>query len=610
MAKQWQLKNAVPEEILEQFPEISPLQTQLLYNIGLSDPDRVDWFLNPDYHNLYDPYLFGEMRIAVDRVWEAIKNQEKILVYGDYDADAVTANAVLHQTFRYLGVEVESYIPDRFAEGYGLNLEAFQKIKDSGAKVVITVDCGTNSVEEAKFCKANGIDLIITDHHEITGDIPDSYALVNPKNPNELYPEKQITGVGVAYKFAKALLSEHEKVIEQKQIDPERYNSEWDKWLLDLVAIGTIADCHSLLGENRILVKFGLKVLLNTRWLGLRLLIENAGLDFTKKLPDSTTIGFNIAPRINAAGRLEHADIALKLLTTTDYAEGIDLANRIEEINRRRQDITARIVSEAKEKAEVIRARKFLVLADSAWPKGVVGIVAGKLADHYKKPVIIMEKGESESTGSARTARGFDVVSALIAVKDNIKKFGGHKEAAGLTVENDKFDQFYMELLKYTDQHWPEELPPAILEIDATLQEKDLNFERYAEIEVFEPYGAGNPKPKFMLEDCTVMSHRLVGASGQHLQLTVLCNETLLDCIGFSMSYLSAQLEQATEISIAGELMVDTWNGTKKLKMRLIDVKIKEEVVAPEVSSVVEEELTNNIDSQNESIPTTQEIMA
>lgn len=610
MAKQWQLKNAVPEEILEQFPEISPLQTQLLYNIGLSDPDRVDWFLNPDYHNLYDPYLFGEMRIAVDRVWEAIKNQEKILVYGDYDADAVTANAVLHQTFRYLGVEVESYIPDRFAEGYGLNLEAFQKIKDSGAKVVITVDCGTNSVEEAKFCKANGIDLIITDHHEITGDIPDSYALVNPKNPNELYPEKQITGVGVAYKFAKALLSEHEKVIEQKQIDPERYNSEWDKWLLDLVAIGTIADCHSLLGENRILVKFGLKVLLNTRWLGLRLLIENAGLDFTKKLPDSTTIGFNIAPRINAAGRLEHADIALKLLTTTDYAEGIDLANRIEEINRRRQDITARIVSEAKEKAEVIRDRKFLVLADSAWPKGVVGIVAGKLADHYKKPVIIMEKGESESTGSARTARGFDVVSALIAVKDNIKKFGGHKEAAGLTVENDKFDQFYMELLKYTDQHWPEELPPAILEIDATLQEKDLNFERYAEIEVFEPYGAGNPKPKFMLEDCTVMSHRLVGASGQHLQLTVLCNETLLDCIGFSMSYLSAQLEQATEISIAGELMVDTWNGTKKLKMRLIDVKIKEEVVAPEVSSVVEEELTNNIDSQNESIPTTQEIMA
>lgn len=576
MAKQWQLKSPVPEEILEQFPEISPLQTQLLYNIGLSDPDRVDWFLNPDYHNLFDPFLFGEMRKAVDRTWQAIQRQEKILIYGDYDADAVTANAVLHQTFRYLGVDVESYIPDRFAEGYGLNLEAFQKIKERGVKVVITVDCGTNSVEEAKFCKANGIDLIITDHHEITGDIPDSFALVNPKNPNELYPEKQITGVGVAYKFAKALLSEHEKVIEQKQIPPEKYNSEWDKWLLDLVAIGTVADCHSLLGENRILVKFGLKVLLNTRWLGLRLLIDNAGLDFIKNPPDSVTIGFNIAPRINAAGRLEHADIALKLLTTTDYAEGIDLANRIEEINRRRQDITARIVSEAKEKAALISDRKFLVLADNAWPKGVVGIVAGKLADHYKKPVIIMERGETESTGSARTARGFDVISALIAVKANIKKFGGHKEAAGLTVENDKFDQFYMELLRYTDQHWPEDLPPAIIEIDAALQEKDLNFERYAEIEVFEPYGAGNPKPKFMLDNCTVTSYRLVGANSQHLQLTLLCNETILDCIGFSMGYLSAQIDAGKEIAVAGELMVDSWNGTKKLKMRLIDVKLKQ----------------------------------
>lgn len=617
MAKQWQLKNPVPEEILEQFPEISPLQTQLLYNIGLSDPDRVDWFLNPDYHNLYDPFLFAEMRAAVDRTWQAIEQQEKILIYGDYDADAVTANAVLHQTFRYLGVDVQSYIPDRFAEGYGLNLEAFQKIKDLGVKLVITVDCGTNSVEEARFCKANGIDLIITDHHEITGQVPDSFALINPKNPGELYPEKQITGVGVAYKFAKALLSQHEKVVSQKQIPLEKYNAEWDKWLLDLVAIGTVADCHSLLGENRILVKFGLKVLLNTRWLGLRLLIDNAGLDFSKNPPDSVTIGFNIAPRINAAGRLEHADIALKLLTTQDYAQGIDLANRIEEINRRRQDLTARIVSEAKEKAESIRDRKFLVLADPAWPKGVVGIVAGKLADHYKKPVIVMEKGEAESTGSARTARGFDVISALIAVKDNIKKFGGHKEAAGLTVENDKVDRFYLELLKYTDQHWPVELPPAVIEIDAALQEKDLNFERYAEIEAFEPYGAGNPKPKFMLDDCTVASHRLVGASGQHLQLTVLCNETLLDCIGFNMSYLAPQLELGKDIALVGELMVDTWNGTKKLKMRLIDVKIKEPV-PPLQASVSAVEIQPSADpipnpitnSQNEPIPSTQEIMA
>lgn len=576
MAKLWQLKTPVSSSILEQFPELSSLQVQLLYNLGLSDPDRVDWFLNPDYHNLYDPFLFTQMQLAVDRVWQAIKNNEKILIYGDYDADAVTANAVLTQTFRYLGVDVESYIPDRFTEGYGLNLDAFRNIKERGVKVVITVDCGTNSVDEAKFCKENGIDLIITDHHEITGNIPESYALVNPKNPNEVYPDKQITGVGVAYKFAKALLSNHEEVIVQKKIEPNEHNPEWDKWLLDLVAIGTVADCHSLLGENRILVKFGLKVLLKTRWLGLRMLIDNAGLDFKKKLPDSVTLGFAIAPRINAAGRLEHANIALHLLTTNDYSEAIELANRIEEINRRRQDITARMVSEAKEKAEAIADRKILVLAEQSWPKGVVGIVAGKLAEHYKKPVIVMEKGEFESTGSARSSRGFDIVEALKACAPLLKKFGGHKEAAGLTVSNDKFDEFYLQLLKYTESHWPEDLPESVLDIDAELTEVDLSLARYDEVEALEPFGAGNPKPKFVLNDVTVMSHRLVGANNQHLQIQILSGETFLECIGFSLGYFAAQFDVGSQISLAGELMVDSWNGTKKLKMRVIDLKIKQ----------------------------------
>ena len=310
--------------------------------------------------------------------------------------------------------------------------------------------------------------------------------------------------------------------------------------------------------------------------MGLRLLIDNAGLDFKKKLPDSVTLGFAIAPRINAAGRLEHANIALHLLTTNDYSEAIELANRIEEINRRRQDITARMVSEAKEKAEAIADRKILVLAEESWPKGVVGIVAGKLADHYKKPVIIMEKGESESTGSARSSRGFDIVEALKACAPLLKKFGGHKEAAGLTVSNDKFDEFYLQLLKYTESHWPEDLPESVLDIDAELTEVDLSLARYDEIEALEPFGAGNPKPKFVLNDVTVMSHRLVGANNQHLQVQILSGETFLECIGFSLGYFAAQLDVGTSISLAGELMVDSWNGTKKLKMRLIDLKIKQ----------------------------------
>lgn len=576
MAKEWKIKDQVPAALLDQFPELSRLQAQLLYNLGLSDPDRVDWFLNPDYHNMYDPFLFTEMEVAVHRVWEAIKNKQKILVYGDYDADAVTACSIMVQTFRYLGVEVETYIPDRFSEGYGLNLEAFAKIKDSGVKVVITVDCGTNSVAEADFCRENGVDLIITDHHEITGAIPKAFSLINPKNPQEVYPDKQITGAGVAYKFAKALLSEHENVIEARGITKEDHIPEWDKWLLDLAAIGTVADCHSLMGENRILVNFGLKVLQKSKWLGLRLLVENCGLDFSKKHPDTVTIGFTIAPRINAAGRLEHADIALQLLTTKDYAEGIDLANRIEEINRRRQDITQRMTSEAKEKAATISDRKILVLRDPAWAKGVVGIVAGKLADHYNRPVIVMEQGEANSTGSARSSHGFDIVAALNHCSEYLLKYGGHKEAAGLTVANDQFDEFYFNLLKYAESHWPEEQPEPVLELDAQLYEEDLSMDRYQEVALLEPFGAGNPKPKFLIENAKLVSFRLVGQSQNHLQMQVVVGETVLECIGFSLGYFAAKLETGKMISLAGELIADSWNGTRKLKLRIIDIHIQE----------------------------------
>lgn len=578
MAKNWQLKPSVSSQIAEQFPELSTLQIQLLANLNFIDPERVDWFLNPDYQNLYDPFLFTQMETAVERTWQAINQNQKILIYGDYDADAVTANAVLTQTFRYLGIEVESYIPDRFSEGYGLNLEAFEKIKQQGINLVITVDCGTNSVAEAKYCKANGIDLIITDHHEITGSIPDAFALINPKNPSELYPDKQITGVGVAYKFAKALLSRHEQVISQRGITTEEHIPEWDKWLLDLVAIGTVADCHSLLGENRILVKFGLKVLQKTRWLGLRLLMENSGLELNKKHPDTVTLGFTIAPRINAAGRLEHANVALQLLLAQDYAQAIDLANRIEEINRRRQDITARIVSEAKEKASGLKDRKILVLADSSWSKGVVGIVAGKLAEQLHKPVIVLEKGELTSTGSARSARGFDIVAALKATSSLLEKFGGHKEAAGLTVANDKLDQFYYELIKYADLHWPEELPEAILELDAELSEDDISFDRYDEIELLEPFGAGNPKPKFLVSGVKLGGFRVVGASQNHLQLQVVLGEKIIDCIGFNLGYWANQLEIGQNLDLAGELLIDSFNGTKKLKLRIIDIRFTQEI--------------------------------
>lgn len=608
MQKEWQIKPLVPKAILEQFPELRSLVVQLLYNRGIESLDQVEWFLGPDYHNLYSPFLFTDMQKAVDRIWAAIEAGEKILVYADYDADAVTANSVLQHTFRYLNVEVASYIPDRFTEGYGLNLDAFEKIKESGAKLVITVDCGTNSVDVAEFCSANGIDLIITDHHEITGEIPKSFALVNPKNPEEVYPDTQITGVGVAYKLAKALLSDAEKVIAQKKIEPEDYQPEWDKWLLDLVAIGTVADCHSLMGENRILVKFGLKVLKKTKWLGLRQLVENAGIDIVKDNIDSQTIGFTIAPRINAAGRLEHADVALGLLTATDFAEAITLANRLEEINRKRRDLTNRIVSEAKEQAELISDRKVLLLHSDGWAKGLVGIVAGRIADIYHKPAIVLSRGEEESTGSARIgASNFDIVQCLKAVSQHLVKFGGHKQAAGLSVKTSELPALYEAILKYVEDNPTEEQKPTIV-IDAELTEQDLNLSAYEDVLALEPYGAGNTRPIFALPSVRVASFKAVGDSQQHLQLKVVIGEVVLDCIGFNLGYLLPRLDFGNRVSLAGELMVDTWQGTKKLKMRVLDIhfehampqaiqEIETVVVQQEIAVVVEEPVKIEIDS-------------
>lgn len=575
MPKLWKLKPTVPDEILQRYPELDPLVVQLLFNLGLTEELDVERFMAPEYENQHDPFIFQDMQKACDRIWEAIFNEEKICIYGDYDADAVTANAVLQQTFRYLGVPVVSYIPDRFTEGYGLNIEAFEKIKADGATVVITVDCGTNSVDVAEFCKANDIDLIITDHHEITGETPESFALINPKNPADVYPDNQITGVGVAYKLAKALLGNRENVVTIKQIKDEQFVAGWDKWLLDLVSIGTVADCHSLLGENRILVSLGLKVMIKSKWLGLRQLLVTAGVDLRATPPDARMLGFVVAPRINAAGRLEHADIALELLLSEDPAKAQELAAALEQINKRRQDITMRAVSEAQEQVAQIADRKVLLLTNQDWPKGVVGLIAGRLAEQYKKPVLILERGEVESTGSARTGNNFNIVEALKSASHLLVKFGGHKQAAGLTVRTEHIEILYEALLNYAELTQFENEEPT-LEIDVALQETDVTLATHERVSVFEPFGIGNPKPIFMIEGARVASTRTVGKEQQHLQMNLAIGNTFIDSIAFSMGYLASKLESNAILDVAVELLADEWGGMRKLKLRIIDVKIHE----------------------------------
>ena len=503
----------VSEEFCKKFPEFSTLGAQLLYNRGFQEQEQAQKFIDPKYDDLNSPFLFTDMQKAVDRIWSAIENKESICVYGDYDADAVTANAVLQQTFRYLGVETDNYIPDRFTEGYGLNLEAFQKIKERGAKLVITVDCGTNSTDAADWCLENGIDLIITDHHEVIGYLPKAYALINPKNPNDKYPYYDITGVGVAFKLACGILSRHDKVTttlslqsktpsspsmdlisqrrrEGDEVGPghkatssvnkltsspqgeeapqKSYTGGFEKWLLDLVAIGTVADCHSLLGENRILVKFGLKVLAKTRWVGLKSLMTTAGIDPQSQTLDTYTLGFIIAPRLNAAGRLEHASIALHLLLEKDPLKAVERASELDKINVRRQEHTKNILSEAKEQLIKIGDRKVLIVLGD-WNKGVVGLVAGRIAEEYHKPTMVLSRDGAEATGSARTVGEFNVVESLKHASEHLTRFGGHQQAAGLTLKVDDFELFYQKILDYAEENLTEDDLESSLTLEAEL---------------------------------------------------------------------------------------------------------------------------------------------
>lgn len=530
---------------------------QLLINRAIA---KEDWenFLHPDFNrDLHDPFLLPDMKKAVERLNLALQKKEKIGIFADYDADGIPGAALLNDIFTKLNLETIVYIPSR-KEGYGLNKNGIDYLLSEKVNLIITVDLGTRDFEEAEYLKTKKIDLIITDHHEPDKQLPDAYAIINPKIAASIYPFKELSGGGVAFKLAQALAKETQKI-----------SGNDLKWLMDLVSITTICDMVPLIGENRVFTKFGLIVLPKTKRIGLNKLYEVAAIDKTKI--NSYTIGFQIGPCLNAPGRLDHTTQSYELLVSQNSSEAKALAQKIDQINFTRQAKLEEILQDAEEKINKNKLynKKIICLRNAAWPSGLIGLVAGKIMEKYHRPSIIFEKGEIYSKGSARSTDQFNIISALDSVQDLLVNFGGHAKAAGLTIENTKFDDFCQRIQKLADEKInQDDLTPKII-IDAELKTKEINLKTYKEIEKLEPFGLANPRPVFCLKNIRINEIKLVGSEGKHLKFKI----EGIDAIAFSFGWLIERLGKNNLVDIAFTMDNNVWRGFEKIQLKIIDLK-------------------------------------
>jgi len=538
---------------------------RLLASRGISTEAQAQDFIHPKYTNLSDPFDLPDMDKAVETIMTAVGAKQKIAIYGDYDVDGVTATTLLSDFFRQIDVDVTGYIPSRVDEGYGLNIEAVTGLANKGIKLIITVDCGSTSIDVIEAANKLGVTIVVTDHHvmkESKGKVhvPEAAAVVNPKRLAPESPLYELAGVGVAFYLVRALQT---RVIEKFALGQE-------KWLLDLVALGTICDVVPLVGENRILAKYGLSVLARSRRVGIRALAEVA--EVSLEFVDSYKVGFLIGPRLNAAGRIEHAQSALSLLLTTDEAEAKTLALALNELNLHRQELTESIVAEAR---EMIIANKqpqnIYLLSGKGWPAGVVGIVASRLADEFNRPMLIMEDLGNELKGSARSIKNFNIIEALTECGDLFTRFGGHAFAAGFSLDKDKFILLNNKLIEITGKQITEkDLEPEI-NIDLTIKNKNIDQQFIEELALLEPYGRENNKPLFLIEKASIIDARLVGTPATHLKLKIQQGPALLSGIAFGYGE-TLDVLPGDIYDFVVTLEINEWNNRKTPEFRLIDL--------------------------------------
>ncbi|MBZ0220758.1 MAG: single-stranded-DNA-specific exonuclease RecJ [Candidatus Methylomirabilis sp.] len=561
LGRRWKISPANRElqERLGRKLNILPLTAQLLVNRGLVDADKAFSFLKPDLASLHDPMLMKGMEKAVERIARALREREKITVYGDYDVDGTTSTALLSLFLGEIGADVATYIPGRLAEGYGLNSEAVRRLSASGCRLIITVDCGSSNRAEVELANSLGIDVIVTDHHEMPKDAPPALAVLNPGQEGCRFPFKRLAGVGVAFNLALALRAHLRETGWFRGGEPNL------KRYLDLVALGTVADLVPLMDENRVFVHYGLKELEAMKRPGLNALMEAAGL---KGRLSASHIAFQMAPRLNAAGRISTADTALKLLTTESQEEASSLAAALEKENSSRQRIEAETLEEALSMLEGHRDRG-IVLCSERWHPGVIGIVASRLVDRFSRPAVLIALENGVGKGSARSIRSFNILEGLKGCSAFLERFGGHKAAAGLTVSGEMVEGFRKEFIRQVNSSLTDEDLVSEMTLDAVVSLEEVGRRLVSEIESLAPFGASNHEPLLCLPDTHIVETEVVGA--RHLKFKVSHNGRFQRGIGFGLAGLHPV--EGKGYGIAFSPYMDEWQGNTSLRLRIKDVK-------------------------------------
>ena len=562
--KLWNISPRISPEADSALAAFPPLLRQVLFNRGFADDPSARAYLRGEPNSNTDPFQMTDMQVAIERIRYALANNEPIAIYGDYDVDGVTATALLVETLKKLGADVRGYIPNRFDEGYGLNNNALDELKADGVKLVITVDCGIRSPAEAAHARTIGLDLIISDHHHPDDDnLPPALAVINPKRHGDIYPDKDLAGVGIAYKIAEALLAD----------DPtSTLNGQILNSLLDLVALGTVADLAPLVGENRVLVKKGLKQMRQTTRQGLFSLAAVSDISLAKV--NAGNIGFGLGPRLNAAGRLKEALAAFELLTTTDVFRAGELAQQLDMQNRERQRITRDMQTRAEEIALNDNPNAHLLFAaHEGFNSGVVGLAASRLTEKYYRPAIVASKGEEETRGSCRSIPEFHITDALDQCADLLVRHGGHAAAAGFTVKNENIESLVSKLKAIAEEKLAgSDLKPTVT-ADAEVDLSEMRPEVFEKgLKYLEPTGYGNREASFVARNVKVKSSRIVGSDGKHLKMSLEDAKGVAhDAIGFRLGDWHKSMPPRVDVLFTYE--PNEYNGRVTYQLNLKDIK-------------------------------------